>query len=213
MTARSSAARDSIVKRAACDLPDGAVVNIGLGMPLLIPPFIPSDREILLHTENGAIGLGPVHLGPDPDPDVTNAGKQYATLVPGAAIFDSCMSFGIVRGGHLDIAILGGMQVDVAGSLANWHAPGRTPGVGGAMDLVSGVREVWILMDHLDKFGKSKMMSECTLPLTGRACVTRVYTELGTFIPTGSAFRIGELAPGVSDEQVRASTEAPIEMP
>lgn len=203
--------REELAQRVARDIPDGSYVNLGIGIPMMIPSRIPADREVWFHTENGILGLGGV---PDPDEidlDVTNAGKEYATIVAGASIFDSSLSFAIVRGGHLDIAVLGGMEATPAGDLANWTAPGRTPGVGGAMDLVSGAKQVWVVMDHTDRRGHSKLMRQCTLPLTGARCITRLYTALGVFCPVGGHFDCIELAPGVSEETVRELTDAPVE--
>ncbi len=171
---------------------------------------IPFFREVWSPTENGILGLGGVPEPDEIDLDVTNAGKEYAKLVSGAAIFDSSLSFAIVRGGHLDIAVLGGMEATPSGDLANWTAPGRTPGVGGAMDLVSGAKQVWVVMDHTDRRGRSKLMRRCTLPLTGARCVDRIYTALGVFAPAGSHFDCLELAPGVTADVVRELTDAEV---
>lgn len=202
--------RDAIAARAAGDVPDGAYVNLGIGMPMLIPDHVPSDREVWFHTENGILGLGAPPDEGEIDLDVTNAGKEYATVVPGASAFDSALSFAIVRGGHLDVAALGAMEVAPTGDLANWAAPGRTPGVGGAMDLVVGAKNVWVLMDHVDRRGRPKLVAKTSLPLTGTQCVTRVYTSLGVFRPAGNQFECLELAPGVDEEQVRQSTGAEV---
>lgn len=202
--------RSALAQRAADDVPDGSYVNLGIGIPMMIPSRIPADREVWFHTENGILGLGGVPAPEEIDLDVTNAGKEYARIEAGASIFDSSLSFAIVRGGHLDIAVLGGMEVTPSGDLANWTAPGRTPGVGGAMDLVSGAKQVWVVMDHTDKRGRSKLMRRCTLPLTGARCVTRIYTALGVFRPAGSHFECVELAPGVDAETVRELTDAEV---
>lgn len=202
--------RDAIAGRAARDVPDGAYVNLGIGMPMLIPDHVPADREVWFHTENGILGLGGPPAEGEVDLDVTNAGKEYATVVPGASAFDSALSFAIVRGGHLDVAALGAMEVAPSGDLSNWAAPGRTPGVGGAMDLVVGAKNVWVLMDHVDRRGRPKLVARTSLPLTGAQCVTRVYTSLGVFRPAGNQFECLELAPGVGEEQVRESTGAPV---
>ena len=202
--------REALAARAAQDVPDGSYVNLGIGIPMMIPSRIPADREVWFHTENGILGLGGVPAPDEIDLDVTNAGKEYATVVPGASIFDSSLSFAIVRGGHLDIAVLGGMEATPSGDLANWTAPGRTPGVGGAMDLVSGAKQVWVVMDHTDRRGRSKLMRRCTLPLTGARCVDRIYTALGVFRPAGSHFDCLELAPGVSEAVVREMTDAQV---
>lgn len=202
--------RDALVRRAAADIPDSSYVNLGIGMPMMIPSRLPADREVWVHTENGLLGLGGVPAPEDIDLDVQNAGKEYASIVVGASAFDSALSFAIVRGGHLDIAVLGGMQVTPTGDLANWTAPGRTPGVGGAMDLVTGARQVWVIMDHVDRSGSAKLVRHCTLPLTGARCVTRLYTALGVFVPAGSHFDCLELAPGVDEGTVRELSDAEI---
>jgi 3-oxoacid CoA-transferase subunit B len=202
--------RDGLAQRAADDVPDGAYVNLGIGIPMMIPSRLPEGREVWFHTENGILGLGGV---PEPDQidlDVQNAGKEYATMVEGASTFDSSLSFAIVRGGHLDIAVLGGMQVTPSGDLANWTAPGRTPGVGGAMDLVTGAKQVWVVLDHTDRAGRAKLMRRCTLPLTGARCVTRIYSTLGVFEPAGAHFDCLELAPGVDEQTVRGLTDAEV---
>ncbi|MFN8147541.1 MAG: 3-oxoacid CoA-transferase subunit B [Candidatus Nanopelagicales bacterium] len=202
--------RAGLAQRAADDVPDGSYVNLGIGIPMMIPARIPEGREVWFHTENGILGLGGVPAPDEIDLDVTNAGKEYARIEVGASIFDSSLSFAIVRGGHLDIAVLGGMETTPSGDLANWTAPGRTPGVGGAMDLVMGAKQVWVVMDHTDKRGRSKLMRRCTLPLTGTRCVTRIYTALGVFRPAGSHFECLELAPGVDAETVRELTDAEV---
>ena len=173
--------REGIAVRLARDLRDGYVVNLGVGIPLLIPRYIPADVEVILHAENGVLGLGPPAPAGHEDPDLTDAGKQPATLIAGAAIVDSAMSFAIVRGGHLDVTVLGALQVSARGDLANWYVPGRNPAVGGAMDLVAGAREVWAVMEHVDRGGRPKIVEQCTFPLTGRQVVTRVYTDLAIF--------------------------------
>jgi 3-oxoacid CoA-transferase subunit B len=202
--------RADLAARAAQDVPDGSYVNLGIGIPMMIPARIPSDREVWFHTENGILGLGGVPEPDEVDLDITNAGKEYAKIVLGASSFDSSLSFAIVRGGHLDIAVLGGMEATPSGDLANWTAPGRTPGVGGAMDLVMGAKQVWVVMDHTDRRGRSKLMRRCTLPLTGARCVTRIYTALGIFRPAGSHFECLELAAGVDAETVRELTDAEV---
>lgn len=202
--------RSDLASRAAIDVPDGAYVNLGIGIPMMIPSRIPADREVWFHTENGILGVGGVPEPHEIDLDVQNAGKEYAKIVLGASIFDSSLSFAIVRGGHLDVAVLGGMQVTPSGDLANWTAPGRTPGVGGAMDLVTGAKQVWVVMDHADRAGRSKLMRHCTLPLTGARCVDRIYTSLGVFRPAGSHFECIDLAPGVDHETVRELTAADV---
>lgn len=202
--------RRGIAHRAAVDIEPGSYVNLGMGMPLLVADYIPQEAEVFLHSENGILGLGPGADEAQRDPDLVDAGKGWATLRSGAATFDSSMSFCIVRGGRLSLAILGGMQVGVNRNLANWTAPGRTPGVGGAMDLVAGCKATWVLQAHRGKDGSPKLMRECTLPLTGRGVVDRVFTDLGVFEPLGEAFRVVELAPGVSRELAADATDAPL---
>ncbi len=202
--------REELATRAAMDVPDGSYVNLGIGIPMLIASHLPSDREVWFHTENGVLGLGGAPSPDEVDPDMQNAGKEYAKIVLGAASFDSALSFAIVRGGHLDIAVLGAMQVSPSGDLANWSVPGRTPGVGGAMDLVTGTKQVWVLMDHTDRDGRTKLVDHCTLPLTGLRCVTRVYTTLGVFDIAGSYFDCRELAPGVHTQTVTELTGADV---
>lgn len=203
--------RRGMAHRVATEIAPGSYVNLGMGMPLLVADYIPHEAEVFLHSENGILGLGPGADEDHRDPDLVDAGKGWATLRTGAATFDSSMSFCIVRGGRLSLAILGGMQVAVNRDLANWTAPGRTPGVGGAMDLVAGCQATWVMQAHQGKDGASKLMLECTLPLTGRGVVDRVFTNLGVFEPLGDAFRVIELAPRVSREVVARSTDAPLE--
>jgi 3-oxoacid CoA-transferase subunit B len=200
--------RDQIAERLAHDLVDGYVVNLGVGIPLDVPRFIPPDVEVVLHAENGVLGIGP---SPDDggDPDLTDAGKQPITLISGAAITDSAVSFAMIRGGHLDVTVLGALQVAVNGDLANWYVPGRNPAVGGAMDLVAGTPQVWVAMEHVDRKGRPKIVPECTFPLTGRACVTRIYTDLAVFHVVDGGLRLVECAPGVSPDLVREHTAAP----
>ena len=200
--------REGIARRLALDLRDGYVVNLGVGIPLLVPRFIPAGTEVVLHAENGVLGLGPPPPADRADPDLTDAGKQPASLISGAAIVDSAMSFAIVRGGHLDVAVLGALQVSARGDLANWYVPGKNPAVGGAMDLVAGAREVWVVMEHLDRAGRPKIVEECTFPLTGRRVVDRVYTDLAVFGMADGRLRLAECAPGVTPEAVRARTAA-----
>ena len=209
-TVRPGWNREALAARVAQDIPDGAYVNLGIGQPLLISDFIPEDREVLFHSENGILGMGPTPAVEDIDLDLVNAGKGYASLITGAATFDSTTSFGMVRGGHLDVAVLGGMEVSPSGDLANWTPPGRGPGVGGAMDLVQGARQVWIMMDHTNKHGDAKLLPHCLAPVTGLRVVDRVYTNLGIFAPRGSYFEALELAPGVTIDEVRAATAVPV---
>jgi 3-oxoacid CoA-transferase subunit B len=200
--------RDGIAQRLARDLQDGYVVNLGVGIPLLVPRYIPADVEVILHAENGVLGLGPPAPPDRQDPDLTDAGKQPATLITGAAIVDSALSFAVVRGGHLDVTVLGALQVSADGDLANWYVPGRNPAVGGAMDLVAGAREVWVVMEHVDRDGRPKIVTRCTFPLTGRRVVTRVYTDLAVFHLADGQLRLTECAPGVPPEAIRARTGA-----
>lgn len=201
--------REEMARRLARDLRDGYVVNLGVGIPLLIPQFIPPEKEVILHAENGILGLGPAPAPELEDPDLTDAGKQPATLTSGAAIVDSATSFAIVRGGHLDVTVLGALQVSADGDLANWYVPGKNPAVGGAMDLVAGARQVWVVMEHTDKQGRPKIVERCTFPLTGRRVVTRVYTDLAVFHVVNGKLRLRECAPGVPPEAVRERTAAP----
>jgi 3-oxoacid CoA-transferase subunit B len=200
--------REQIAERLAADLEDGFVVNLGVGIPLDVPRFIPDGVEVVLHAENGVLGMGPVADG-DGDPDLTDAGKQPITLISGAAITDSAMSFAMIRGGHLDVTVLGALQVAANGDLANWYVPGRNPAVGGAMDLVAGTPQVWVAMEHVDRKGRSKIVPECTFPLTGKRCVTRIYTDLAVFHVVDGTLRLVECAPGISPKQVREHTAAP----
>ena len=201
--------RAGIAQRLAEDLQDGYVVNLGVGIPLAVPLFLPADKEVVLHAENGVLGLGPAPADGSSDPDLTDAGKQPITLTSGAAIVDSAMSFAIVRGGHLDVTVLGALQVSATGDLANWYVPGKNPAVGGAMDLVAGTPQVWVTMEHVDRAGRPKIVPECTFPLTGRACVTRVYTDLAVFHVVDGSLRLVECAPGVSPDDVRTHMAAP----
>ena len=200
--------RDDIARRLAEDLVDGYTVNLGVGIPLAVPDFLPDDREIHLHAENGILGMGP-HPGIGrEDPDLTDAGKQPASLKRGAAIVDSATSFAIVRGGHLDVTVLGALQVSEVGDLSNWYVPGRNPAVGGAMDLVAGTPEVWVCMEHVDRKGEPKLVPRCTFPVTGFQVVSRIYTNLAVFYVIDGRLVLKECAPGVSSEDVRDRTTA-----
>lgn len=202
---------EEIAARVAADLPDGALVNLGIGMPTLVASCLPPDREILIHSENGIVGMGPRPRPGEEDPDLVDAGKAPVTLVVGAAIVHHADSFAIIRGGRLDVTVLGAMQVSERGDLANWRVADSSLGsVGGAMDLAVGARQVFAMMQHVDKNGRPKILRACTYPLTAPACVTRIYTDLAVIDVTPSGLEVRDLAPGLTLADVQTMTEPPL---
>lgn len=204
-----SESRQKMVQRAVKEIQDGMHVNLGIGMPTLVANEIPDDYNVLLQSENGLLGIGPYPVSGTEDPDLINAGKETVTSVPGASYFDSAESFAMIRGGHIDLAILGGMEVSEQGDLANWMIPGKmVKGMGGAMDLVNGAKRIIVIMEHVNKYGESKVKKECSLPLTGKHVVNRLITDLAVFDFAGGAMELVELQDGVTIEEVKEKTEA-----
>jgi len=204
--------REQMAARVARDIPDGAYVNLGIGLPTLVANHLPRDREIILHTENGLLGMGPAPAPGAEDPDLINAGKQPVTALPGASYFHHADSFAMMRGGHLDCCVLGAFQVSVAGDLANWHTGGKDaiPAVGGAMDLAIGAKSVFVMMEHLTRSGESKIVPSCTYPVTGLQCVNRIYTDLAIIDVTPSGLVVVDIVPGLSFAELAGLTGVPL---
>jgi 3-oxoadipate CoA-transferase, beta subunit len=204
--------RDQMAARVARDIPEGAYVNLGIGLPTMVANYLPKEREIFLHSENGLLGMGPAPAPGEEDEDLINAGKQPVTLLPGGAYFHHADSFAMMRGGHLDICVLGAFQVSQKGDLANWHtgAPDAIPAVGGAMDLAIGAKSVFVMMEHQTKSGESKIVAQCTYPLTGVGCVGRIYTDLAVLDVTPEGLVVHEMIAGLSFEELQKITGVPL---
>ena len=206
-----SLTREGIAYRVAQDLPEGSYVNLGVGIPILVAGFLPKDREIFLHSENGILGAGPRAAPGAEDPDLVNADKQYIGLLPGSSVFDHALSFTMIRGGHLTHAVIGAIEVAASGDLANWRVPGqKVPGVGGAMDLAFGVANVFVAMNHVTNKGEPKIVERCSCPLTAPRCVKRIYTDLALIEVNAQGLLLREVAPGIDAAQVLAKTGAPL---
>ena len=204
--------REQMARRVACDIRDGSYVNLGIGLPTMVANCLPEGIEIILHTENGLLGMGPAPAKGDEDWDLINAGKQAVTALPGAAFFHHADSFAMMRGGHIDVCVLGAFQVAANGDLANWHtgAPDAIPAVGGAMDLAIGAKQVWVMMDHVTKDGQHKLVDACTYPLTGKSCVSRIYSDLAVIDIDQNGFNVIEMVPGLSLDDLAKLTGAPL---
>jgi len=204
--------REQMAELAAQDIPDGSYVNLGIGIPEMVAKFVPEGREFIYHTENGLLGMGPSPEPGNEDPELINAGKKAVTAVPGASFFHHGDSFTMIRGGHIDVCVLGAMQISENGDLANWStgAADAIPAVGGAMDLVAGVKTIFVISQHTTKNGAAKLVKQCSYPLTGKHVVSRVYTDLAIIDVTNEGFRVRQLAPGVNFEEVAAKTDAPL---
>jgi 3-oxoadipate CoA-transferase beta subunit len=204
--------REQMAARVAQDIPDGAVVNLGIGLPTVVANYLPKDREVILHSENGVIGMGPAPAKGEEDYDLINAGKQPVTLLPGGCFFHHADSFAMMRGGHLDVCVLGAFQVSVAGDLANWHtgAPDAIPAVGGAMDLAIGAKKTYVMMEYLTKSGESKLVSVCSYPLTGVGCVSRIYTDLAVFDLDQGRATVIDIVDGLSFDELQKMSSVPL---
>jgi 3-oxoadipate CoA-transferase beta subunit len=212
-TAMNRYTRQQMATRVAHDIPEGAYVNLGIGLPTTVANYLPKEREIFLHSENGLLGMGPAPARGAEDPDLINAGKQPVTLLTGGAYFHHADSFAMMRGGHLDICVLGAFQVSATGDLANWHtgAPDAIPAVGGAMDLAIGAKNVYVMMEHLTKSGESKIVAQCTYPVTGLGCVNRIYTDLAVIDVTRAGLRVLEIVDGLPFAELQRLTGVPLE--
>ena len=212
-TSMNKWSREQMAVRVARDIPDGAVVNLGIGLPTMVANYLPQDREVILHSENGVIGVGPAPAKGEEDYDLINAGKQPVTLLPGGCYFHHADSFAMMRGGHLDVCVLGAFQVSLSGDLANWHtgAPDAIPAVGGAMDLAIGAKKTYVMMEHLTKGGDSKLVAACSYPLTGVGCVSRIYSDLAVIDLAGGQARVVDIVEGLSFDALQGMTPVPLQ--